>query len=430
MSAGKRLLRGLVFGLALFICLTTWLANPSECQPEAYSILHNFGALGDGFQPYFGHPVLSGSTLYGMTEGGTLADGTLVGGVLYKINTDGTGYAVLHYFDNRPVTGGDGTVPRGGLTLSGSTLYGCCGYTGIPYLQGNGTVFKITTDGTGYQIIHTFFKETSGQCNPIGAPVVSGSRLYGTNVSDQTLDLNGVIFAMNTDGSAFQVLHEFAGKPDDGAKPYGSLTLVGSRLYGMTRHGGRYGTESGFPGNGVIFAIDTDGSNYQILHHFAGYPTDGKNPYGSLTLVGSKLYGMTGNGGASDGPGVIFSINLDGSGYQVILDFSAVSGASGPYGSLTLWGGKLYGMTAFGGENGVSGAIFRVNPDGTGFKVLHGFMPSLGDGGGPYGDVTFAGNRLYGWTYANGANNEGVFFSLQPEPPPVNAGMLNLLLMN
>ena len=45
------------------------LTNPSYSQ-STYSILHNFGDTGDGFQPYYGGPALSGSTLYGMTQGG------------------------------------------------------------------------------------------------------------------------------------------------------------------------------------------------------------------------------------------------------------------------------------------------------------------------------------------------------------------------
>lgn len=419
MKTGKRLIQWLVIGLSMFICLSSALA-------ATYTIMHTFGGANDGLQPYFGGPALSGSTLYGTTQGGGLIGPPNSFGVVYKINTDGTGYQILHHFiDQSP--SGDGTVPQGGLTLSGSTLYGCCKHSGTPYLEGKGTVFKINTDGSGYQIIHTFLGDNA-QCNPIGAPVVLGSRVYGTNVSDQTLDLMGEIFALNTDGSEFKVLHVFTGKPDDGAKPYGSLTLVGSRLYGMTRLGGQYGIDNGFSGNGVIFAIDTDGNNYQVLHHFAGYPTDGKNPYGSLTLVGSKLYGMTGNGGASDGPGVIFSINLDGSGYRVIFDFSSTNGAAaGPYGSLTLWEGKLYGMTSSGGSE-VAGAIFRINPDGTGFQVLHSFMPSLGDGGLPMGNVTFAGSRLFGWTYANGADNGGVLFSYQP--PQTDIGMMQLLLLD
>jgi len=419
MRTGKRFISALVLGLSMFICLTSALADP-------YAILHNFGATGDGTQPYYGGPALSGSTLYGMTQGGGTPTGGMTSGVLYKINTDGTGYEVLHNFYNNPDTG-DGTVPRGGLTLSGSTLYGCCEYGGTPYIRTYGTVFKINTDGTGYQVIHNFWQDTNNQCNPYGAPVVSGSRLYGMNVSSLT-GLKGEIFAMNTDGSAFQVLHEFAGKPDDGATPYGSLTLVGSRLYGMTYTGGHNGIDGGGSGYGVIFAIDTDGNNYQVLHHFEGFPSDGRHPYGALTLVGSKLYGMTSSAGPGGG-GVIFSINLDGSGYQVILDFSIASGYStgGPFGSLTLWGSKFYGLTSAGGPGGASGVIFRVNPDGTGFQILHSFKYDQGDGGMPLGDVTFAGSRLFGWTYANGTYNGGVFFSLQP--PSADTGMLQLLLL-
>lgn len=166
-----------------------------------------------------------------------------------------------------------------------------------------------------------------------------------------------------------------------------------------------------------------------MLHEFAGKPDDGAIPYGSLTLVGSKLYGMASGGGASNGPGVIFSMNLDGSGYQVVVDFSNVSGAiGGPYGSLTLWGGKLYGMTSGGGPGGASGVIFRLNPDGTGFQILHGFMSSAGDGGDPLGDVTFAGSRLYGWTYAGGSSGKGVFFSYQT--PQSDLSMTLLLLLD
>lgn len=417
MRTGKRLMQGLVIGISMCICLTSVLANP-------YAIIHNFGGTDDGFQPYYGGPALSGSALYGMTQGG---GGENSSGVLYQINTDGTGYQILHRFKNLPPEG-DGTSPRGSLTLSGSTLYGCCAYGGAPYIQVGGAVFKINSDGSGYQVLYSF-GPGDVQGHPYGAPVISGSRLYGMTSSEGT-GLNGEIFAMNTGGpNVPQVLHQFAGKPDDGAIPYGSLTLVGSRLYGMTSTGGRNGIDGGGSGYGVIFAIDTDGNNYQVLHHFEGFPNDGTNPYGSLTLVGSKLYGMTSGGGASNGPGVIFSINLDGSGYRVVVDFSKVSGAiGGPYGSLTLWGGRLYGMTSGGGPGGASGVIFRVNPDGTGFEILHGFMSFEGDGGQPLGDVTVSGSRLFGWTYANGTYNGGVFFSYQI--PWLETGMLQLLLLD
>ena len=99
----------------------------------------------------------------------------------------------------------------------------------------------------------------------------------------------------------------------------------------------------------------------------------------------------------------------------------------GPSGSLTLWGAKLYGMASMGGTGGGSGAIFRINPDGTGYQILHIFMYSQGDGGQPLGDVTFSGSRLFGWTYGNGTYNGGVFFSYQPPQP--DTGPLQLLLL-
>ena len=76
---------------------------------------------------------------------------------------------------------------------------------------------------------------------------------------------------MNTDGTDYQVLHEFAGKPDDGAHPYGSLTLVGSKLYGMTSTGGSGGISGGGSGYGVIFSIDTNGEQLQGPVQFPGF---------------------------------------------------------------------------------------------------------------------------------------------------------------
>jgi uncharacterized repeat protein (TIGR03803 family) len=402
---------GLVTAIAVCICMAGVLAIPAISQSAAYSILHNFGATDDGTKPYYGGPALSGSTLYGMTQGG---GGSGSYGTLYQINTDGTGYQILHHF----TSGTDGTTPRSSLTLSDSIIYGCTEYGGG---SNGGTIFQINTNGGGYQVLKRFILAT-GPCCPYGPPVVSGSTLYGMVSSS---DLYGGIYAMGADGGNFTLMHEFAGKPNDGATPYGSLTLVGSRLYGMTYYGGQYGNSGS--GYGVVFAIDTNGNNYQILHHFAGGTTDGRFPNGSLTLVGSKLYGMTNSGGPGGG-GVVFSMNLYGGDYQVILDINSHGYATGgPLGSLTLWGGKLYGTTSQGGPGGASGTIFRVNPDGTGYQILHGFKTSQGDGGQPMGDLTVAGSRLYGWTYANGTYNQGVFFSCQiPQSGPA----IDLLLLS
>ena len=190
MRTGKRLVHGLVIGLSMCICLTGVLANPAYSQP-GYTILHRFaGGPFDGNAPYYGGPVLSGSTLYGMTSDGPQGSGPPpyhYAGTLYKINTDGTGYQILHNFGDINT---DGTGPHGALALSGSTLYGFTAYGGGPYAYAiGGSVFKINTDGGGYQILHSFGPppNTNVQCHPNGTPIVSGSKLYGLATSGSEL---------------------------------------------------------------------------------------------------------------------------------------------------------------------------------------------------------------------------------------------------
>jgi uncharacterized repeat protein (TIGR03803 family) len=115
----------------------------------------------------------------------------------------------------------------------------------------------------------------------------------------------GTIFQIGTDGSDFGILHSFGGS-GNGAFPYGSLTLFGSTLYGMTSSGGSSGL-------GTIFQIGTDGSGFGILHSFLGGSGDGRAPFGSLTLNGSTLYGTTAWGGpygGSPGYGMVFSLTI------------------------------------------------------------------------------------------------------------------------
>src|SRR2546423_13879712 len=54
---------------------------------------------------------------------------------------------ILHSFVNS-----DGAEPKG-LFLSGNTLYGTAWSGGS---SGNGTVFKVKTDGTGFTTLHSF----------------------------------------------------------------------------------------------------------------------------------------------------------------------------------------------------------------------------------------------------------------------------------
>jgi uncharacterized repeat protein (TIGR03803 family) len=111
----------------------------------------------------------------------------------------------------------------------------------------------------------------------------------------------GTIFEIGTDGSGYEVMHSFIGGSSDGFAPYeySGLTILGSTLYGITSDGGS-------SNEGTLFSINTDGSAFALLHSFAGGSSDGAYPVGDLTLIGSTLYGTTPNGGSSN-YGVIFS---------------------------------------------------------------------------------------------------------------------------
>jgi uncharacterized repeat protein (TIGR03803 family) len=60
---------------------------------------------------------------------------------------------------------------------------------------------------------------------------------------------------------------------------------------------------------GTVFEYDLATDTENVLHYFAGDPTDGGRPTDDLTLSGSTLYGTTLQGGTSNG-GVIFSITV------------------------------------------------------------------------------------------------------------------------
>ena len=410
MRIKKRFVPGLVMGISVFICMASVLGSPSILQ-AAYSTLYDFGSVAyDGSNPV-GSLTLSGTTLYGMTnDGGISSKYGVEDGAIFRINADGTGYQVMYSFLGLLSSdGNDGSNPYGSLTLSGSTLYGMTsggGETGV------GTIFQINTDGKGYQILHNFgFSENDGY-SPYGSLTLSGSTLYGMT-SGGGANYIGTIFQINTDGTGYQVLYSFGSIAGDGDSPNGSLTLSGSKLYGMTSGGGAYG-------NGTIFQINTDGTGCQVLYSFGGIANDGAVPQGSLTLSGSTLYGMT-NGGGAYGNGAIFQINTNGTGYQMLYSFGSIaSDGAAPQGSLTLSGSKLYGMTSGGGP-ALGGTIFQINTNGTGYQILHNFGTVTTDGAKPEGSLTLSGSTLYGVTNGGGNTSfSGIIFSLGVTSGAVN----------
>src|ERR1700694_5679273 len=140
----------------------------------------------------------------------------------------------------------DGAYPAASLVLSSGTLYGTTSQGGA---TGRGTVFKVGTNGTGFAVIYTFTTSdpTSGTNGdgafPLAGLVTASNFLYGTT-SGGGSGGNGTVFKVNADGSGFAALHAFTatdpntGANLDGAAPWASLFLTNGILYGTATRGG------------------------------------------------------------------------------------------------------------------------------------------------------------------------------------------------
>jgi len=221
--------------------------------PSGALAIEDIGEEGSKIRPHSGSSSqgtnvdLSKIILYGVTQSG----GSNNWGTIYKVQADGSNFVVLHECDLIP---SDGATPVGGMVLSGGVLYGTASGGGSNY---NGVVFKINTDGTGYQNLFSFNYATTGDA------------------------------------------------------PEGDLILVGNTLYGMTYVGG-------VGGGGTVFSIDTSGQNFTLLYSFSSPMYDGSGNYtnsdGGYPLAGLlynnyTLYGLTPHGGPTGG-GTAFAIKL------------------------------------------------------------------------------------------------------------------------
>jgi uncharacterized repeat protein (TIGR03803 family) len=229
--------------------------------------------------------VASGGTLYGTTpQGGTAGFGSV-----FKINTDGTAFTNFYSF-----SGSDGNIPTAGLVLSDNTLYGTTQNGGAGY----GNIFQVNTDGTHYTNIYSFTGGNDG-ANPGTVLVLSGNTLYGTAYHGGSGG-QGTVFKINTDQSGFTVLHSFTGTSPNGAGA-GDLLLSGGTLYGSTAY-------DGTSNSGAIFQLDIASTNFTVLKNFTG-GDDGATPNETLVLAGNTLYGTTEGGGLA-GQGTVFSLSL------------------------------------------------------------------------------------------------------------------------
>ena len=369
---------------------------------QGYEVLHHFGEGSDAPRgPANGLTLQPDGKLYGTT----LAGGTFNGGVLYSFDPVQSEVVILQHFG----AASDGVEPSSPLFAAGDGFfYG----TTIGGGEGNGTIFRIRPDGSGYRKVYAFPFENpnthpqNGKM-PIGAIWVSPSgRIYGTTMAGGAWLGTGLFYSVNTDGTAFRRIREIAAglvsydESDDtiliyheeGSSPMGGVTAAGDGFLYLTAS-----AHGNLPG-GSVFRFDENGNFYQSVQKFNLPDAGGKSPFAALYRApDGHLYGATSRG-ARDDAGQILKIALASGNatYSVVTDVSParpLDGFEPAVPPLALADGTILGVTPKGGNNG-NGAVFRFANDD--YSLLHHFGQST-DARTPSGPLLNGGDQfLYG----------------------------------
>jgi uncharacterized repeat protein (TIGR03803 family) len=320
------------------------LAVLSATAAWQYTELKQFGHLDQGGQdPHAAVTRAQDGMLYGTTaEGGIQNQGTI-----YKISQQGAGFQVLHSFTNGYIDGSSPQTPM--LEGSDGYLYGTTYNGGVEQV---GVAFKISKNGMDYQILHSFGVPISDGWRPQGPLLESSDGNFFGMTGQGGAHVAGVIFKFSKTGE-YEVIHDFDFGTSGTSNPL------------IEAHDGKlYGTLSVFSEYGAIFRINKDGTGFEILHRFAG--ADGISPNGALILApDGHLTGITTAGGALGG-GTYFRINKDGSGFRILRNFAS---GNGNLGSLIRLNDRFYGISVYGGVAG-SGNLFSLDPADGSFKFL------------------------------------------------------------
>lgn len=243
--------------------------------------------------------------LYGVTRDG----GSYKRGIIVRMQTDGSGFAVVREFAEN-----EGGHLRGGLVENrDGNLYGVTAGGGA---HQRGSIYQLTTDGR-FNLLHSFTREDGA--SPLAALIEGGDgHLYSVTRMGGHKN-RGVIYKLSTDGQGFALLHSFDGA--DGANPASELAQgTDGFLYGVASHGGVHD-------GGVAFRLREDGSNFAVLHEFDKYDLEtpeapsGTRPTLLMVASDNNLYGTTRKGGEHN-QGMAFRMRLEGSDYETLHSFS------------------------------------------------------------------------------------------------------------
>ncbi len=364
-----------------------------------YEVIHHFEGIISGSS----NPLIEAhdGKLYGTCGGGSYGDGAI-----FSVNKDGTGFQVLHEF-----TGADGNSPNGALIQT--TAGHLEGVTTLGGAHGGGTFFRINKDGSKFAIkcdfaggdgylrslipvngllygVSTYggttgagnlfslnpangsfkalleFGDANDVVNPVALTVV-GSVVYG--VASGGRPGAGTLFEFSPGTGEHQIIHNFDVYGGDGIHPL-TKPVFGpdGKLYGAT-------SEAGPGGVGTIYSLATDGSAYKTRWNFtSGFI--GQTPGGLIVDSKGVLYGVTEGGGKIKralGRGTVFGLDAKGR-YKALHVFAGLPN-DGEFPNTPLLEGRdgvLYGSAQSGeySDVGTRNAIFSVGKGGRNYRLL------------------------------------------------------------
>lgn len=283
--------------------------------PWTETVLYDFMGGSDGSGPAQGANMIFDRM--GNIFGTTVTGGTYGQGTVFKLTPSGSGWveSVIHEFGAT----GDGAQPLHGVVLdSRGNLYGTTSYGGA---NGYGVIFQLVPSGSGWteNILVSFSLSGSAGGVPFaGLLIDSSGNLYGATSARASSGEppfgyggGGTVFELMPSGGnwTLKVLYSFPFPGGGGyyCGPYGNLAMdAAGNLYGMTYSDGAYGY-------GSVFKLTPASGQwtYTPLHDFCGGGSpcqDGALPSGDLVMdAGGIFYGTANRGGTND-YGVVWKI--------------------------------------------------------------------------------------------------------------------------
>jgi uncharacterized repeat protein (TIGR03803 family) len=403
--------------LALFLfCSLAAIATPAQ----TFTTLADFDGTNGGGPGYMALIQGTDGNLYGTTHnGGPNPDCYIDGcGTIFRISSEGTLTTVYDFCPENPCA--DGTRPLAGLVqATNGSFYGTA-YAGGANLLG--TVYRITSGGT-LTTLQSFFGITDGSYPEAGLVQAINGDFYGTTFEGGASG-DGTVYKITADGT-LTTLHNFDGLGDGGYPTSGLVQATNGDLYGTTNDGG-----NGIESEGTVYKI-TLGGTLTTLYSFCSQPNcaDGANPFaGLIQATDGNFYGITSGGGGtsnkcSGGCGTVFKITPEGvltTLYSFCSQAKCADGVSPVGGLVEATDGNFYGTTQQGGTNNTCvgfqgcGTIFEITPQGT-LTTLYSFCSEAGcaDGEAPFGGLAQATDgTFYGTTFEGGTGAYGTVFSL------------------